>query len=65
MISSFCVILSIAVSSDSKKEFFAISENNATYLNKLPHPRQGVPHPAEAFVLCLAVHGRYHSAALH
>lgn len=27
-----------------------------------PHPRQGVPRRAEAFVLCLAVLGRYHSA---
>ena len=27
-----------------------------------PHPRQGVPRRVEAFVLCLAVLGRYHSA---
>ena len=38
-----------------KYKFLAISENIANYLKKLSHPRQGVPRPAEAFVLCPAV----------
>ena len=48
-----------------KYKFLAISENIANYLqnkNSPPPPRQGVPRRAEAFVLCLAVLGRYHSA---
>lgn len=48
-----------------KYKFLAISENIANYLqnkNSPSHPRQGVPRRPEAFVLCLAVLGRYHSA---